>query len=195
MEDGTTSEFERNGYTLVRRLVEPAFAESLARTAHLLHAAGATRIDKIGTPIGYRAIPMEQALIGLVPVVERASARRLWPTYSFFRIYSAGDELKRHTDRAACEISLSLCLRSDTPEPWPLWIEGPNGRSAVEMSPGDAILYKGIECPHWRTPLPGGSLTQVFLHYVDRDGPRAHLRWDGHPTHPLEALKSPVRPR
>jgi hypothetical protein len=38
-------------------------------------------------------------------------------------------------------------------QPWPLWIEGPLGRAAVELGPGDALLYRGIECAHWREPF------------------------------------------
>ena len=34
----------------------------------------------------------------------------LKPTYSYWRLYKTGDELKRHKDRPSCEVSTTLCL-------------------------------------------------------------------------------------
>jgi hypothetical protein len=34
------------------------------------------------------------------------------PTYSYARIYANGDELKKHRDRPACEVSVTLHLGS-----------------------------------------------------------------------------------
>jgi hypothetical protein len=48
--------------------------------------------------------------------------------------------------------------------------------------PGDALLYRGIDLFHWRDAYPGEALVQVFLHYVDRDGPHADRKFDGRPT-------------
>src|SRR6516164_9305935 len=38
---------------------------------------------------------------------------------SYLRLYKRGDVLKRHRDRTACEISLSLNIGQRTAEPWP----------------------------------------------------------------------------
>jgi hypothetical protein len=57
------------------------------------------------------------------------------------------------------------------------------------MDVGDAILYKGQEKPHWRNPYKEGQWqAQVFLHYVDADGPHAEWKYDKRPklSHHLE---------
>ena len=91
---------------------------------------------------------MDGLLMDLLPRAEELSGLQLFPTYSYFRVYHRGDVLGKHTDRQSCEISLSLCLGYQGEKPWPLMVEGPGGSSAVALAPGDALLYRGIECPH-----------------------------------------------
>ena len=124
---------------------------------------------------------MDGLLLDLLPRAEELSGLKLFPTYSYFRVYHRGDVLGRHTDRQSCEISLSLCLGYQGEKPWPLMVEGPEGSSAVALAPGDALLYRGIECPHWREPLEGERNAQVFLHYVDQNGPYAEWKYDKRP--------------
>lgn len=125
---------------------------------------------------------MEFLLAGIHPRVEELSGCKLFPTYAFCRVYRRGHSLLRHRDRNACEISVSLNLGPKLHSPWPLWVKGPLGESAIAMEPGDAVLYRGIECEHWRDPLEEEQLTQVFLHYVDQDGPYSHLKFDKRPA-------------
>jgi hypothetical protein len=125
---------------------------------------------------------MDGLLMDLLPFAEEVSRAKLFPTYSYFRVYSRGDVLDKHTDRPSCEISLSLCLGYQAKRPWPLLVEGPAGASSVELAPGDALLYRGIECPHWREPMDGEQTAQVFLHYVDQNGPYAEWKYDKRPA-------------
>jgi len=125
---------------------------------------------------------MDGLLMDLLPFAEEVSRAKLFPTYSYFRVYSRGDVLEKHTDRPSCEISLSLCLGYQAERPWPLLVEGPAGASSVELAPGDALLYRGIECPHWREPMDGEQTAQVFLHYVDQNGPYAEWKYDKRPA-------------
>ena len=46
------------------------------------------------------------------------------------------------------------------------------------MNPGDGVLYPGI-IPHWREKFQGFWQTQVFLHYVDENGPHTSHKYDG----------------
>lgn len=48
----------------------------------------------------------------------------------------------------------------------------------MNLEAGDALLYRGIECPHWRTHFEGDHQAQVFLHYVDQQGPCAEWKFD-----------------
>ena len=127
---------------------------------------------------------MEHLLERVRPAIEDATGLRLFPTYSYVRVYRHGDALARHSDRPSCEISVSVNLGQEPPGtpgksvPWPLWIAGPAGQTAVRLNPGDALLYRGIECEHWRDAFEGTRLAQVFLHYVDESGPHREWRFD-----------------
>jgi hypothetical protein len=124
---------------------------------------------------------MDGLLMDLLPQAEEISGLKLFPTYSYFRVYHQGDVLAKHTDRPSCEISLSLCLGYQGEKPWPLMVEGPEGTTSADLTPGDALLYRGIECPHWRESLEGDRNAQVFLHYVDQNGPYAEFKYDKRP--------------
>lgn len=117
-------------------------------------------------------------LTEFLPIAQAISQLTLFPTYSYFRLYEQGQALEKHTDRPACEISLTLCLGYQAAAPWPIWIEGPAGVASVELNPGDALFYRGVECPHWREPLEGDRVAQMFLHYVDQAGPYSEWRYD-----------------
>lgn len=86
----------------------------------------------------------------------------LYTTYSYARLYVTGDELKRHTDRNACEISASINLGGD---PWPLYIIANKKKIKVDLTPGNGVIYHGLELPHWREPFEGKTYHQFFLHY------------------------------
>jgi hypothetical protein len=121
---------------------------------------------------------MDALLLRLLPEVEATSGLLLFPTYSYVRVYKTGDVLKRHIDRPSCEVSVSLCIGYDATEPWPLWISGPQGVRSIALRSGEALLYRGIDCPHWRDEFRGKRLVQVFLHYVDKHGPNAEWKFD-----------------
>ena len=46
---------------------------------------------------------METLLDLSTPVVEQNVGKKLWPTYSYFRIYDKGSDLPIHMDRPSCE--------------------------------------------------------------------------------------------
>ena len=43
--------------------------------------------------------------------MEELTGIELWATYAFYRVYKQGDILKHHTDRPACEVSATICLK------------------------------------------------------------------------------------
>ena len=120
----------------------------------------------------------DSLLVQLLPNFELASGKRLLPTYSYARLYAPGDELKNHTDRESCEISATVTLGFEG-DVWPIYmgdsIEKDNA-SEIKMGVGDAVLYRGMDKHHWREVYSEGKWqAQVFLHYVDADGP--HKDW------------------
>ena len=141
---------------------------------------------------------MEKLLIQMKPKIEEAYGKKLHKTYSLFRIYKEGQVLTRHTDRPACEISVSICLGTNADYLWPLYVDG----VPYAMTPGQGVLYKGNEQVHWREPLnyteyqhesddpykgnrPRFYHSQVFLHYIEAGG-----RFD--PEHIDDATKVKV---
>jgi hypothetical protein len=189
---GPAARLSRDGYVVVRSLLEEPRLSLLRRYAVLRARKGTMQAGDgqvIDTPAAYGDLFMDGLLEDLLPRIERASGLRLFPTYSYFRVYKRGDVLARHRDRAACEISVTLALGYEPARPWPLWIEGTRGAASVRLAPGDALLYRGIERAHWRDAFAGNRCVQVFLHYVDRDGPNAGWRFDKRPALGMRAVR------
>ena len=94
---------------------------------------------------------------------------KLLPTYTYSRIYKNGSILPKHKDREACEVSLSIHLDGDASSTF--YIRDKNNEVAsIDLEPGDAVLYDGINAEHWRDAYEGESYVQTFHHYVFSDG-------------------------
>jgi hypothetical protein len=117
----------------------------------------------------YNYLPFVKLLVKKINHVSAILEEDVLPTYTYTRIYSKGEELKRHRDRPACEISLSLNLKKDTD--WPIWFQKPNGEEiSLELNQGDAVMYLGEVSDHWRNAYQGQEHVQLFLHYVRTEG-------------------------
>ena len=130
------------------------------------------------------AMVFDKLLVDLLPHFERVSGRRLYPTYSYARLYAPGEDLIIHTDRESCEISATLTLGFEG-DVWPIYMgnEGKANASKIDMAVGDAVLYRGMDKHHWReTYTEGKWQAQVFLHYVDADGPHREWKFDKRPS-------------
>ena len=92
-------------------------------------------------------------------ILEKLIGKKLYNTYYYDRFYFSGQELTKHTDRDSCEISVSVHISSNIDEPWPIWIKTPDKGEipgedrSISLNPGDGLLYKGCERPHWREKL------------------------------------------
>ena len=99
----------------------------------------------------------------------------VYPSYYYDRFYFKNQELTEHVDRPACEVSMSLHCSNNLDYEWPIWFTDPEGKNIpLVTNPGDGVIYKGCERPHWREPMKGDHKSyyhQVFFHYVRRDGP------------------------
>mgnify|MGYP001440404893 FL=1 len=132
----------------------------------------------------YANVAMETLLLKCQPEMEKVTELKLYPAYSYARIYKKGDELKRHKDRFSCEISTTMNLGGDD---WPIYLSPnenvgrPNGKDItieskakgikVDLKPGDMLVYRGCELEHWREKFKGKECVQVFLHYNNRKTP------------------------
>jgi hypothetical protein len=177
--------FRRHGYIVIPRLIDASLADFFWSYVHtkfaslLLGSGGPLVPDSLG---GYGDPAFDGLLEFLRPRIEESCGLSLYPTYSHFRLYRHGNALKRHRDRPACEISVSLNVGQAPAAPWPIYVQGNSGAYAALLAPGDALLYRGIDLFHWREAYPGRELVQAFLHYVDRHGPHAGRKFDGRKT-------------
>jgi hypothetical protein len=189
----TATLFECDRYVVLRGLLkQPALGQTY-RYACLMAERGlmSTSDEYVpNTPSGYGDFIMDGLLTAMLPMIEEASGLSLFPTYSYFRVYKKGDVLARHTDRPSCEVSVTMCLGVAEDKPWPIWIEGPQRTSSVTLEAGDALLYRGVECPHWREAFEGERQAQLFLHYVEQRGRYREWKFDKRNPARLQDLNS-----
>lgn len=105
----------------------------------------------------------------LWPQIESMIGEELLPTYSYARLYSNEDILEPHTDRPACEISITIQLGRSHHYAWPIYM----GNQRFDLGEGDAVLYKGCEVQHWRKKCQGPEnyySGQLFMHFVRKNG-------------------------
>lgn len=107
--------------------------------------------------------------------LEKILGKELYNTYYYERFYFCGQKLESHLDRDACEVSVSIHISTDVKTPWPFAIQTPNGEEhSLILNPGDAVIYKGRERPHWRDVIPYENENQyyhqIFFHYVLANG-------------------------
>ena len=217
--------FEKNGYLVVKDLWDPE---------ELYHPVPEEKgqynyWDK--NPEHFNYVPVEQQVEGSTSrywhpqyreihsgvrmKLEKIIGRKLYNTYYYDRFYYPGQELTKHADRDACEISVSVHIGTNLEgkdADWPFCIKTPDTytedwskrldkstvlipgeEKSLILKPGDGLLYKGCERPHWRDPMPTPKKKrglfakkdetvyyyhQIFFHYVLQDGIRAHCAWD-----------------
>ena len=195
-------DYEADGYAHIEGLIPPEVAAAFLRQLKtdlpqatqqfLTHAPiiKRTSIDIYASDYA----PMLLFLWGLTPAVRTLTGRDLLPTYDYFRLYRKDEICRVHSDREACEHSLSLTLGYSDGQVWPFEIGtdaltepepieddfGTNGFRSIGMAIGDAVLYRGVQHRHGRvSPNPNRWSAHLFLHWVDRDGPHSAHAFDG----------------
>ena len=125
------------------------------------------------SPAWYEDPLMTALLDTKLSLVEKNSKLKLFPTYAYWRYYVYGGSLAKHVDRPSCEISVTTCIKKY--EDWPIVVEG----KEFELEEGDAVLYGGCDQEHWRPgTYKGSGMAQVFLHYVNQNGPYKNHAYD-----------------
>jgi hypothetical protein len=180
----TIQEFKDNGYVHLKNVLDEQSCKNLTEYLKDLVNQQQTINDE--------QCPKSQAVHGaeqfdllleqLTPYFEKKLGLKLYPTYSYARLYNQqGEELKIHRDRPACEISATLTLGFEG-DVWSIYMgdyEDKTNGSKIDMVIGDAVMYRGCDKYHWREPyFEGQWQAQVFLHYVDANGPHAEWKYD-----------------
>jgi len=215
--------FEKNGYLVIKNLWDPkdlfccppnergmiTYFGKLSKFRHNPHEAQVP-----GSLSRYSYPPYKFFHSQIRLKIEKEIGKKLFNTYYYDRFYFENQELKKHCDRESCEISLTFHVSSNIEKPWPIWIKTPDtyddpnkepedrkiiskGKEVqVCLNPGDGLLYKGCERPHWRNAMPqkynkiqkllnkikkiedDSYYHQVFFHYVLADGRYSHFAGD-----------------
>lgn len=180
----TVKQFKDNGYVLLKDfLPQHSCAELVDELKKLVEEKKTTKDPQC--PLSqavHGAVAFDKLLEHCTPYFEKALGLRLFPTYSYARLYDTqGEELTIHRDRPACEISATLTLGFEG-DVWSIYMskdEDKSKGSEIKMSVGDAVAYRGCDIYHWREKYTEGKWqAQVFLHYVDQDGPHAEWKYD-----------------
>jgi len=130
-------------------------------------------------------------------ILQDILGEELYNTYYYDRFYFRGQRLIRHTDRDACEISVSVQVNSNLLFPWSLGVKNLKGEEiAINLEDGWGVVYMGCDVEHWRDPLPSRYTKfgrfmnnilrreddsywhQIFFHYVRANGFRTHYAYD-----------------
>lgn len=170
---------EQNNYLVLRNLISKDRA--LALSQEFKQASQTMPMERDhqapNSPAMYNYPAFLELLCELTPKISEAAGEPTLPTYTYARVYLGAEELHRHRDRPACEVSLTLHLDGDCE--WPIWVQRPDGtETSVTLGSGDAMMYLGCIADHWREPYIGEWYSQVFLHYVRSRGPCAWAYFD-----------------
>jgi hypothetical protein len=142
---------------------------------------------------------METLLDMSTPVIEQNVGKKLWPSYSFIRVYDTGSILPVHIDRPACEYTVALCLGANPIEkPYEIYIGHEDDSSdyrfidnmkqttrlkkdyTFSMLPNNALIFQGQtkDALHWREECQHDYYITVFIHYVDQEGEKKEWKFD-----------------
>jgi alkylated DNA repair dioxygenase AlkB len=151
--------FEEYGYVVLKQFIPRIMCEYISENIRVLETSsyfnyGDTQVEKA---FSAASPAITETLLDVVtPILSKTINCELYPTYSYLRIYVKGAVLAKHVDRPSCEVSATLPISYGCPGIWPLYIETGDNVTRVELEPGDALIYKGIEIPHWREAFEGG---------------------------------------
>ena len=168
--------FESKGYELIdlnfdfeSSLIAQTFEECVRLNNIQPEYVGIVSISPITLYMEILAMIIQREY--LTSIIEKKINLKLSPTYCIVRKYFKGSILKTHTDRDACEISLTYTVSG--PE-WGIHM----GDTTVMTKIGNGVIYKGCEMPHGRLEPSSDEVIQVFNHWVISDGIRSNYAYD-----------------
>tara|TARA_B100000131_G_scaffold274778_1_gene276936 strand:- start:38 stop:691 length:654 start_codon:yes stop_codon:yes gene_type:complete len=186
--------FDKDGFFIIKNIMDVSSVnEDIPRSCGMFdYTAGMKKEivnhDEIATTSSNRHsrrnLPIfARSYLKVKQRIQKEIGKELYNSYWFDRYYYNGSFLTPHCDRDPCEISCSIHLGSNLKEPWAFGIEDGDGNDhLITQGVGDAVVYKGCERIHWRSPFPVNNPLKyhhnVFFHYVLKDGIRSHFAYD-----------------
>jgi hypothetical protein len=169
--------FRERNYAPLGGLIHPFNLAALRRYYRCAIRRGAIRLGDEQSPRRYVAHNEPVARYfhhNIAKAISAVVGEPIKASYVYLASYLSGAELKRHTDREQCELSVTLCLdfspEPDVETPWPIRLDTTEGTATVYQALGDGLLYRGTKVPHYRDVLAKGyTSTSIFFHYVPED--------------------------
>lgn len=182
-------------YLVIKNLLSEDEVKLLTQYTLFKHRINRRNFDidqtKMGETNFYGDPIMESLLVTKKDIIEKHANLKLFPCYSFWRMYVYLSDLPKHTDRPSCEISVTININSDKSQEYPIFMNG----KPILLNPGDGALYCGNEVEHWREEYKGDWTSQVFLHFVDANGPYKDFKFDKRPHLSIDKNTTPLSQR
>ena len=176
-----TEDFKAEKFVVLKKFTPEDVCKAYSNELFLAKANSLTVRDKM-CPLSdsiYKADFFEELQGSLIGPLEHITGKKLKPSFNYARIYNTGEVLEKHIDRPACEYSISMTLgHAKNSAIWPIFVTTEDGPEKLVLDIGSLILYKGVELEHYREKYVGEWQTQVFMHFVDVDGPYAEHKDD-----------------
>lgn len=172
--------FKDNGYVVLTDVLPKEECERLVQYMFDLKQKGLTENDP-QCPLSdaiYGAPEFDNLLQKLAKPLGAYIGVDLLPAYTYARIYRPGEVLKLHKDRPSCQYSGTMTLGFSGKQIWPIYFDEEK-RHKLQLGIGEMAMYKGCDVAHWRPEFKGEWQVQVFVHYVDANGPYKHHYADG----------------
>jgi len=162
--------FKTNGYTVIKKAIDPKIADFVYKYFLLKRQVARTLFDtRYISPMTeywgvwndqqipetyshYGDVAMDTLLTEVKPVMEKETGLKLIETYAYARIYKKGDILHRHKDRFSCEISTTMNLGGDD---WPIFIATKESDGEVDSKTGQ---YKPSKAKGVKVDLNPGDM-------------------------------------
>ena len=107
----------------------------------------------------------------ITPFVSKILNKELIPTFCFTRMYFGGSKLDFHTDREACEITVSHCHYGN---PWKIFVL----EDEFITEKGVSLCYEGAKKSHGRVAPTLNKALYSFYHWVEKGGKYDELKYD-----------------
>jgi len=166
--------FNDVGHIYVKGVVTPElcqyFSDILFRmkNQHGLKHEG-TVSGHYGESYGGNCDEFEKYLKAITPQISEKLQVKIKPANTYGRIYFNGGRLQKHVDRPGLDYTLSVSLKTNLTNDWPLYFKDKNGKTiALNIKDGDGAMMLGREMEHWRDDLvcsPDQWATKLFLHW------------------------------
>lgn len=189
----STEFFQKNGFVRLTANLPEEFLTVLS-TYTLYMADREFRRDDLagGETHGVYGDTLAESLLGFYwEVIEAFTGMELLPSYSYYRVYRPGGELKRQKWGSTSEICLILCLgngygvKGKESSFWPLNLDLTNDELkpyvCKDLVPGEMLVIKSSEYEFWREKFRLGSWhSEMYFFYADRSKVGSEkIRFDG----------------